>query len=362
VTGHSGKVFGTYGAFSALPRRLVAKEAKRHAILLRRGVSRRTSSLVFGRKLLETATEAHIEARYDAEVKAGRPPLSENGFLRLLGLVKPVEQTELTRQSLLDQSHLDPRLFDLLSLFDAFERNEEPYSFRDLILARKYAGLVAGGANWSAIARSIHRSGPVESLTALSLQAAGAETIYAVRAEGVSELSGQMVFDLDTADDARLEEFFLAAEEEEADGRYEEAAALYQRCLAIDPTDAVAAFNRANCLRAAGHHADAAHDYARAIKLDGSFVEAWFNLAGIMAEDGRIESARRHLSKAIALDADYADAVFNLARLEFDAGDLVEARRLWARYLELDGTSGWAKTALRGIQFIDLQAMQKSAG
>ena len=50
------------------------------------------------------------------------------------------------------------------------------------------------------------------------------------------------------------------------------------------------------------------------------------------------------------------------ARLEFDAGDLVEARRLWARYLELDGTSGWAKTALRGIQFIDLQAMQKSAG
>ena len=42
-----------------------------------------------------------------------------------------------------------------------------------------------------------------------------------MRAEGVSELSGQMVFDLDTADDARLEEFFLAAEEEEADGRYE---------------------------------------------------------------------------------------------------------------------------------------------
>src|SRR5690606_32454244 len=31
VTDHSGKVFGTYGAFSALPRRLVAKEAKRHA-------------------------------------------------------------------------------------------------------------------------------------------------------------------------------------------------------------------------------------------------------------------------------------------------------------------------------------------
>ena len=330
--------------------------------MLRRGVSRRTSSLVFGRKLLDTVAEAHIEARYDAELKAGRRPLSENGFLRLLGLAKPAERAELTRQSLLDQSRLDPRLFDLLSLFDAFEREEEPYSFRDLILAKKYAGLVAGGANWSAIARSIHRSGPVESLTAMSLQAAGADTIYALRADGVSELSGQLVFDLDMSDDARLEELFLSAEDAEADGRYEEAAALYQRCLAIDPSDAVAAFNRANCLRAADRHAEAAHDYARAIKLDGSFVEAWFNLAGMMAEDGRVASARRHLRKAIALDADYADAVFNLARLEFEAGDLGEARRLWVRYLELDDGSEWARTAARGIQFIDLQAMQKSAG
>jgi tetratricopeptide (TPR) repeat protein len=362
VTAVSGKIFGTYGALSALPRRLVAKEVRRRSALLRRGVSRRTSNLVFGRKLLDTAAEAHIEERYDAEVKAGRRPLSENGFLRLLGLMKPVERSELTRQSLLDQSRLEARLFNLLSLFDAFERDEEPYSFRDLILAKKYAGLVAGGANWSAIARSIHRSGPVESLTAMSLQAAGAETIYAVRAEGVSELSGQLVFDLDTTDDAKLEEFFLSAEEAEADGRYEEAAALYQRCLAIDPTDAVAAFNRANCLRAADHHAEAAHDYARAIKLDGSFVEAWFNLAGMMADDGRADSARRHLRKAITLDADYADPVFNLARLEFDAGNLVEARRLWVRYLELDDASGWAKTAARGIQFIDLQAMLKSAG
>ena len=361
MTDRSGKVFGTYGAFSALPRRLVAKEAKRHAILLRRGISRRTSRLVFGRKLLDTISEAHIEERYDAELKDGRRPLSENGFLRMLGLAKPAERAELNRQSLIDQSRLEPSLLDLLSLFDAFEHDEEPYSFRDLILAKKYAGLVAGGANWSAIARSIHRSGPVESLTALSLHAADAETIYALSAEGVSELSGQLVLDLDTADDARLEELFLAAEEAEADHRHEEAAALYQRCLAIDPSDAVAAFNRANCLRAAGRHADAAHDYARAIKLDGSFVEAWFNLAGMMAEDGRVESARRHLRKAIALDAGYADAIFNLARLEFEAGDHIEARRLWVRYLELDDKSNWAKIALRGIQFIDLQAMQKSA-
>ena len=180
MTERSGKVFGTYGAFAALPHRLLAKEAKRQGILLKRGTSRRTTRLVFGRELLETAAEAAIEERHDAELQAGHRPLSENGFLRLLGLAKPAEPAELSRQSLLDQSHLEPSLFDLLSLFDAYEHDEEPYSFRDLILVRKYAGLVASGANWSAIARSIHRSGPVESLTALSLHAADAETIYAL--------------------------------------------------------------------------------------------------------------------------------------------------------------------------------------
>ena len=73
------------------------------------------------------------------------------------------------RQSLIEQSKLPERALTLLSLFDAFEHDAEPYSFRDLILARKYAGLLAGGASWSAIARSVHRSGPVTSLTALSL-------------------------------------------------------------------------------------------------------------------------------------------------------------------------------------------------
>ena len=176
----------------------------------------------------------------------------------------------------------------------------------------------------------MHRCGAVASLTAKSLHVEGAGAIYARLGENLSELDGQLLFDLGLPDDAELEEIFASAEAAEAEGRYDEAAALYQRCLAIDPGDAVAAFNRANCLRAAGRHAEAAHDYARAIKLDPGFVEAWFNLAGLTAERGHVGAARRHLKKASALDADYADAVFNLAKLEFDAGDLAEARRCWA--------------------------------
>src|SRR5690606_3552036 len=144
------------------------------------------------------------------------------------------------------------------------------------ILARKYAGLIEDGAGWGAIARSAHRSGEVSSLTAKSLHVEGAGAIYARLGANLSELDGQLLFDLGVPDDTALEESFSSAEAAEAEGRYAEAAEHYRRCLSLDPDDAVVAFNRANCLRAAGRHAEAAHDYARAIKLDPGFVEAWF--------------------------------------------------------------------------------------
>ncbi|WP_137933655.1 tetratricopeptide repeat protein [Mesorhizobium comanense] len=375
MTASAGAVFGTIGALAAFPLRLAAREVERQHGQLRHGITRRTTHVVFGRTVLAKAGQAkaglakngdaEIERRATAERAAGRTLLSENGFLRLLGLMKAPETSSLSRQSLIEQSRLSGVDLDMLSLFDAFEHDAEPYSFRDLILARKYAGLVAGGATWGAIARSVHRSGPVASLTAKSLnvgsQHGRPDQIYLEG--GQSELDGQLLFDLGaaTSGDDTLEDLFAEAEAAEEGGDHDGAAALYLRCLAIDPTDAIAAFNRANCLRAGGHAADAAHDYARAIKLDPAFVEAWFNLAGLMSEQGRDASARRHLQKAIALDRNYADPVFNLARLEFDAGNLPEARRLWLRYLELDADSEWAGVASKGVQFVDMQ-LAKSAG
>ncbi|MDW9862989.1 tetratricopeptide repeat protein [Sinorhizobium meliloti] len=358
----AGRTFGIVGALAAFPRRLAAREVERQGGHLRRGVNRQTKFVVFGRGLLAKASEAEIEARFDSESGQHRRVLSENGFLRLLGLASAPETSALTRQSLVDQSGLSPRHLDLLSLFDAFEHDGEPYSFRDLILARKYAGLMASGAGWGAIARSVHRSGNVASLTALSLHHEGKDTIYARRAEGLSELDGQLLLDVGSPDEEALEDLFAQAEAAEEAGEYDQAAAFYQRYLAIDRTDEVAAFNRANCLRAAGREAEAAHDYARAIKLDPCFVEAWFNLAGLMGERGRTDTARRHLRRAIEIDGDYADAIFNLAKLEFDAGNLAEARRWWMRYLELDQHSEWARAAERGVQFVNLHLLSRTAG
>jgi tetratricopeptide (TPR) repeat protein len=363
VTPASGKCFAVIGALTAFPRRLTAREVERQQGRLRSGVTRRTTHIVIGRKLLTRSSDAEIETRLDGLRNTPCHLLSENGFLRLLGLRQVIEGAAITRASLLDQARLAERDLVLLSLFDAFEHDQEPYSFRDLILAKKYAGLIAGGASWAAIVRSIHRSpGAIGALTALSLEAEGGEAIYARVGEQLSELDGQMLLPIAPSTDAEFEQLFESAEEAEAEGRFADAAALYERCLSLDPKDPDAAYNRANCLVATGRPDDARSSFLHAIKLDPGFVEAWFNLADLLKARGQPDAARKHLEKAIAIDAGYADAIYNLAALEFDAGRLAEAKGLWTRYLELDASSEWARNATRGIHYIDLHLAQRNAG
>lgn len=346
-----GASIGLVGSLAALPRRMAARALEGRGGRLHRGVTRRTDIVVIGRRLLR-GTDPAIEAQVAAARTPGRVLRSENGFLRLLvGAAR--EETGLSGAALAERSGLAGHEFALIALFDGFERDVEPFTFRDLILARKYAGLLASGASWGAIVRAVHRAGPGVSLTAKALDVGEGPAIYARHEDGLAELDGQMLLDLGAAEDA--EALFAAAAAAEADGDMLRAAGLYGRCLALDPGDAVAAFNRGNCLRAAGLAGEAERELARAVKLDPEFVEAWFNLAAVIGARGRVAAARRYLGRAIALDPDYADAVYNLASLEFEAGDLDAARQGWVRYLELDSETEWARTAERGIRFIDLR-------
>jgi tetratricopeptide (TPR) repeat protein len=357
----SGPSFGSVGALRAFPQRLAARAVAARGGRLRRGTTRQTGRVVIGRKLLDKLNDAQIEARIEGLRDAGLKLKCENHLLRWLQLLETPEPTEQSRQSILYQSRLGADAFDLLALFDAFEHDSEPFSFRDLILARKYAGLIAGGASWGAIVRSVHNAGPVASLTALSLHPEGRpQKIYAAIGGAKAELDGQHLLPLEPAEDDS-EEYFALAEDAESARLYAEATVLYGRCIALDPSDSVAMYNRANCCRALGDTDDAAAAYAQAIKVDPSFVEAWFNFAALLRDEGKIDAARTHLRRAVAIDPDYADAIYNLASLEFDAGHLDAARAAWSRYLELDETSEWARTASRGIAYIDLNT-RKSAG
>ncbi|PZQ50315.1 MAG: O-linked GlcNAc transferase [Rhodovulum sulfidophilum] len=352
-----GPAIGLVGALESLPRRLAARALAARGGTLHRGVTRRTGTVVFGRQLLRRMDRAGIEA--EVARAAPRRLLSENGFLSLVAEVPPDTERSLSRTEILDRSGLAPADLDHLALFDAFAAEAAPFAFRDVILARKYAGLIAGGADWTAIARSVHRHGPAVSLTAKTLELGRDRAIYARHGDALSELDGQLLLGLDGAG-PDADALFAEAEAAEAAEDFAAAAALYARCLAADPSDGDAAFNRANCLRALSHPAEAERELARALALDPDFVEAWFNLADLMTARGRTARAREYLTRAIAIDPGYADAVYNLASLEFDAGDLSAARRHWERYLELDPGSDWARRAARGVAFI--RARENAAG
>ena len=346
--------YAMLGALAAFPRRLAGREIARQGGALRGATARGVTHLVFGRTLLERMSPDEIARRHDAARKSGLVLLSENGFRRALGLTGFPAEGGVSRISLIEQSKLDSATIDLLSLFDAFESPSEPYSFRDVILARKYMPLIQSGTGWADIARSVHRVGKVASLTAVALHGVGAG-VFVREGTALQELDGQCVLpfdDLPTTEQA--DDLFAEAEAHELDGQHARAAAAYAAYLALVPGDPVAAFNRANALRAAGAADEALNAYAHALKLDPRFAEAWFNCGSLLKELGRAQTARQHFVRAIALDAAYADPHYNLAALEYDAGNLAEARRHWARYLELDAGSEWAARARRGIQIIDV--------
>ncbi len=359
MTALDGQSLGIIGPLEAVPRRLASRAVEAQGGRLRRGLTRSASAVVFGRRLLDRADAEAIAADLAAVTAAGCAAWSEAGFLRRLGVLPAnatPEAAALTRRGLIDQSGLAEADFDLLAVFDAFETDTGPFGFRDLILARKYARLIADGAGWLPVARAVRRAADPAALTAQALALAGDDTIVARHGTGTAELDGQGRLDLAPAADADPDALFAAAEAAEADGDLAEAATLYGRALAADPGDSVAAFNRANCLRELGRAAEATHDYARAVKIDPGFVEAWFNLAGLMSDSGHVGAARRHLTRALERDPGYADAAFNLAKLEFDSGRLDQARRWWERYLELDPDSEWGRRAAKGLQLVALQA------
>jgi tetratricopeptide (TPR) repeat protein len=271
-----GATIGIVGALAAFPRRLAEREVTRHGARLRRGLTRQTKLLVFGRRALSILTDEAIEKRYDAAEKAKVTMVSENGFRRILGLLDSAAgNADMPRSSFATQTDLDARVLDLLTLFDAFEHDSEPYSFRDTIIGRKYERLLAAGTPWGAIARSVHRSGNVTSLTAASLESEGSRVVMRA-GERLAELDGQHRLALGE-EETDADTLFEAAVEAEQDGDFRLAAKLYAQCLALDPSDSVAAYNLGNTYKEAGDIHDARSAYMRAIKLDPSLVEAWFN-------------------------------------------------------------------------------------
>ncbi len=352
-----GAAFVILGALDAFPRRLAAREIKARGGELRHGVSRRTRFAVLGHKLIDGASAASIEARIEESRKAGARLLSENAFLRLLKLTEePKGQRELSTRQIVEQSGLDRNTFERLRLFDAFESGDEPFGFRDLVAARQYAKLAADGVGWPDLvraARSRRSANPLGGVANVRLARAG-KAVLMQSGETLSELSGQLVFSLPADEGDRGDRLFEEAREAEEAEDWARAAALYRRCVEIEPKDADVAFNLSHVLLKQGEWQEARRFLNKALRLDPTYAEAWYNLAAIAREHGDPESAKRHLRQAITADPGYPDPLYNLALLEFDAGDYEKASRLWERYRELDPDSSWGQKAKYGLQLIGM--------
>jgi tetratricopeptide (TPR) repeat protein len=98
----------------------------------------------------------------------------------------------------------------------------------------------------------------------------------------------------------------------QAEGRYDEAVASYQRATTLRPDYAPAMNNLGTALRAAGHVNEAVSTYERALAAHADFPEAHYNLANALNDAGRRSEAIAHFETALAAMPASADVHNNL--------------------------------------------------
>ena len=281
---------------------------------------------------------------------------SENGFLRLLVGGAATEAGLAARRDAGAVRPLAGELFDLLALFDAFEHDVEPFSFRDLILARKYAGLIAGGADWArdrAVGASLRAGGLADREVAASSARAGRST--PVTGRGLSELDGQLLLGLGEPADADAEDLFAQAEAAEADGRPRRGGGAL-RALPRDRSRTMRwrpSTGRTACARP-GARPRPRPSYARALRLDPGFVEAWFNLAGLLRGARPARTRRGGISRGRSRSTPAMPMRSSTSRRSRSRPATSPRRGAGGSATSSSiPTSEWARRAARGVQFVD---------
>ncbi len=121
-------------------------------------------------------------------------------------------------------------------------------------------------------------------------------------------------------------------------GRFSEAARIYEQVVRAAPSLSACWYNLGFCLRHSGRFEDALSAYQSAIDRGVSEPEeVHLNRAVILADQlRRTGDAERELHRAIEINPRYAPAFLNLANLAEDAGRRDEARVLYERLLSFE--------------------------
>ena len=251
----------------------------------------------------------------------------------------------------------------------------DSFSFSDLIALRALQKLRENRIPTKQIGRALvslkrRLSDVVSPLSELKIVSDGRSIAVHIAGQRMEAISGQMLFDFDTAELASVRSFPRAPKARQSADNEKQAELWFQRGLELEESeapiaDAMEAYNKAIELNpgAAGalvnlgtihYHLrrfdQAADFYTRAIAVDPKYALAHFNLGNLSDERGQVAKAFEHYEAALKLNPDYGDAHYNMALLCEQTGEFLRATKHWKAYLKVDGTSSWAGIARRQLQ------------
>jgi tetratricopeptide (TPR) repeat protein len=246
------------------------------------------------------------------------------------------------------------------------------YSFRDLIALRTISELRARRIPLRKIGRALdslkQRLSEVrDPLAELKIFCDGRHIAVRVAGQNMEALTGQILFDFDTAELASVQSLptpqLLAPRERESESWFqrglfleetgapiEQAIEAYVRAVESNPQAAGALVNLGTIHYRLRRFKEAEIYYSQALQADPGYPLAHFNLGNLYDERGDLAKAQQCYEAALRINPRYGDAHFNLALLSERRGDALKAVHHWKAYLKLDSTGGWADIARRQLE------------
>jgi len=206
-------------------------------------------------------------------------------------------------------------------------------------------------------------------LSELKIVSDGRTIAVQIAGDRMEALTGQMLFNFDTAELASIQAlapkggYDRAAAERQAEMYFQQGLALeesgapveqaieaYKKAVELNSGAAGALVNLGTIYYRQRKYDEAERHYEKAIEVDSNYPLAHYNLGNLYDEQGDLTRAEQHYTIALRLNPHYADAHFNLALLAERRGDFMQAVRHWKNYLKLDGTGTWANIARKQLE------------
>jgi tetratricopeptide (TPR) repeat protein len=355
----------SYGRISSCPARLWER-ALTHRGDSRTRNYRQADIVVIGAGAAVRPVSDIINAIEDSE-QAGRSVLSEQAFLRTVGLAPP-PAPETMAYGLDEVAGLAKLPLDsvrLLAIFDVIEGANGRCGFRAIKAAGVAARLLAQGVSLAEIVVACARLRQSHQVSSpLSQFPIGPDedgSLVLRFGQGMAELDGQIRLDLDGAA-TDVERLLTAADQARDAGRPCEAEQLFRRALAGSPNDPEVLFELGSLLCEEAAPAEGIALLQKAAILKPDLADAWFNIGCALERQHRPEEASLAYLRAVAADPTYPDPLYNLGMLDLDRAAYEEAVHWLERYLNLDNRGEWAAKARKGVMLARLSMSVAKGG